>query len=100
MPFVMRLKLEDHKMCVAAGKCPTVAKALNNVPCTYVMSDGDMLIATMGVLNTSVQICLHSSHFDYITITHLPTCSTLLFVSHAHPINALSYCILQRWYSW
>lgn len=33
MPIVMKLKLEDHKKCVAEHKCPTVARALSNVQC-------------------------------------------------------------------
>ena len=33
MPYVMKLKIEDHKKCVAERKCPTIAPALSNVRC-------------------------------------------------------------------
>ena len=33
MPFVMRLKIEDHNRCVAEHKCPLVTNSLSNIPC-------------------------------------------------------------------
>ena len=37
MPFVMKLKLEDHEKCVEERLCPTVAPALGYTTCS---SDG------------------------------------------------------------
>lgn len=45
----MKLKLEDYEACHAAHKCPLVAQALSNVPCTdgkadeYECSNVDLL---------------------------------------------------------
>ena len=49
MPFVMRLKLQDHEQCVAEHRCPTVAPALAFTPCengkadVYECSNVDLL---------------------------------------------------------
>ena len=34
MPFVMKLKEEDHKTCVEAHLCPTVVPRLGKTKCT------------------------------------------------------------------
>lgn len=33
MPFIMKLKEEDHKQCVAELRCPTVTSPLGFTPC-------------------------------------------------------------------
>ena len=34
MPFIMKLKEEDHKKCVEEHHCPTITPSLGYTPCT------------------------------------------------------------------